>query len=86
MHPWASLVAQLIKNPPAMQRPAFNPWVGNIPWRRERLPSPVFWPVEFHGLYNPWGFKESDMNEQLSLHMHLYACIFVYIHICTHII
>ena len=22
-----------------------------IPWRRERLPSPVFWPGEFHGLY-----------------------------------
>ena len=21
------------------------------PWRRERLPTPVFWPGEFHGLY-----------------------------------
>ena len=20
----------------------FNPWVGKIPWRRERLPTPVF--------------------------------------------
>ena len=30
---WASLVAQLVKNPPAMQ----ETWVGNIPWRRERL-------------------------------------------------
>ena len=29
----------------------FNPWVGKIPWRRERLPTPVFWPGEFHGLY-----------------------------------
>ena len=28
-----------------------DPWVGNIPWRRERLPTPVFWPGEFHGLY-----------------------------------
>ena len=26
-----------------------------IPWRRERLPTPVFWPGEFHGLYSPWG-------------------------------
>ena len=28
-----------------------NPWVGKIPWRREQLPTPVFWPGEFHGLY-----------------------------------
>ena len=39
---------------PALQcrRPGFNPWVGKIPWRRERLPTPVFWPGEFHGLYS----------------------------------
>ena len=56
----ASLVAQLVKNPPAMRetwvrvrRPGFNPWVGKIPWRRERLPTPVFWPGEFHGLCSP---------------------------------
>ena len=30
-------------------------------------PFPVFWPGEFHGLYSPWGRKESDMTEQLSL-------------------
>ena len=46
---WASLVAQLVKNPPAMQ----ETWIGKIPWRRERLPTPVFWPGEFHGLYSP---------------------------------
>jgi len=33
------------------KRPGFDPWVGQIPWRRERLPTPVFWPGEFHGLY-----------------------------------
>ena len=27
------------------------------PWRREWLPTPVFWPREFHGLYSPWGCK-----------------------------
>ena len=32
-------------------RCGFDPWVGKIPWRRERLPTPVFWPGEFHGLY-----------------------------------
>ena len=48
---WASLVAQLVKNSPAMQKIGFNPWVGKIPWRRERLPAPVFGPGEFRGLY-----------------------------------
>ena len=91
----ASLVAQLVKNPPAMQktllwflswedplekrkathscilglflwlswrrihlqcwRARFNSWVGKIHWVRERLPTPVFWPREFHELYSPWG-------------------------------
>ena len=31
------------------------------------LPTPVFWPGEFYGLYNPWGCKELDTTEQLSL-------------------
>jgi len=57
------LVAQVVKNLPAMGRPGFNPWVGKVPWRRDRLPTPVFWPGEFHGLYSPWGCKESDMTE-----------------------
>ena len=30
---------------------------------REMLPTPVFWPGEFHGLYSPWGPKESNMTE-----------------------
>ena len=103
---WASLIAQLVKNPPAMQETWFDSWVGkicwirdrlptplflgfpcssagkestcntgvlgstsvgNIPWRREQLPSSVFWPGEFHGLYSPWGHRESDMTEQLLL-------------------
>ena len=39
--------------------------------RRERLPTPVFLPGEFHGQrslagYNPWGVIESDMTEQLT--------------------
>ena len=47
---WASLVAQLVKNLPAM----WETWVRSlgwkIPWRRERLPTPGCWPGEFHGL------------------------------------
>ena len=44
---WASRVTQRVKNLLAMQ----ETWVGKISWRREKLPTPVFWPGEFHGLY-----------------------------------
>ena len=37
--------------------PGFEPQFGKIPWRRERLPTPVFWPGEFHGLYSSWVTK-----------------------------
>ena len=63
-HFWASLEVQLVKNLPAM----WETWVGKIPWRRERLPTPVFWPREFHRLCSPWGHKESGMTERLSRH------------------
>ena len=45
----------------------FNPWVEKIPWRREQLSMPGFWPGEFHGLYSPQGSKELDTTVQLSL-------------------
>ena len=35
----------------------FCPWVGKILWRRERLPTPVFWPGEFRGLQSPGGHR-----------------------------
>ena len=60
---WASPVAQLIKNPPAMWEIWFDLWVGKMPWRTERLPTLVSWPGEFHGLYSPWGRKELDRTE-----------------------
>ena len=99
-------VAQLVKNPPAMQGTRFDSWVRKICWRRDRLltpafldfpggsageesacnvgdletwvrsldwedplekgirlPTSVFWPGEFHGLYSPWGHKELDTSE-----------------------
>ena len=54
---WASLVAQLVKNLPVMQNTGFDPWVGQIPWRRERLPTSVLWPKELHGLYKALGLQ-----------------------------
>ena len=50
-------MAQLVENLPAVR----ETW--------ERLPTPVFWPGEFHGLYIivHGGHKESEMTERLSL-------------------
>ena len=66
-------MAQLVKDPPAMRETWVQSWVGKIPWRRERLPTPVFWPGEFHGLYSPWGHKESDVAEWLSVSLYTYT-------------
>ena len=60
-------VAQLVKNLPAM----WETWVQSLGWEdpleKEKATTPVFWPEEFHGLYSPWGHKELDTTERLSL-------------------
>jgi len=38
----ASLIAQLVKSWPAMQKTQLDSWVGEIPQRRDRLPTTVF--------------------------------------------
>ncbi|XDC71441.1 hypothetical protein R6Z07F_002614 [Ovis aries] len=38
----ASPIAQLVKNPPAMQETLVRLLVGEIHWRRDRLPTPIF--------------------------------------------
>ena len=58
---WASSVAQLVRIWLQFGRPGFNPWVGKMPWRRERPLTLVFWLGEFHGLYSPWVRKELGM-------------------------
>ena len=64
----ASLVAQTLKNLPAMQETwvRFLGWEDS--WRREWQPTPAFLLGEFHGQrrlagYSPWSCKESDMTE-----------------------
>ena len=55
------LVAQLVKNLPAMQ----ETWVQSMGWEDPQekgkaiLSTPVFWPGEFHGVYSTWSCKES---------------------------
>ena len=43
------------------------PGLERSPGAGKGYPTPVFWPGEFHGLYSPWGCKELDMTERLSL-------------------
>ena len=92
----ASLIFQLVKNPPAMQETlgrrrdrlptlvflgfpcssagkesACNveglgsiPGLGRSPGEgKERLPTPVSWPGEFHGLYSPWGHSRTQLSD-----------------------
>ena len=62
-------------------RPGFDSWVGMIPWRREWLPTPVFWPGEFHGPYSPWDCKELDRTERLSLLLSKHEHFIYYLYI-----
>ena len=63
----ASLVAQLVKNPPAMQ----ETWIRSLGWedpleKGKATHSRILaWRIP--GLYSLWGREESDTNEQLSL-------------------
>ena len=61
------LVAQLVKNPPAM----CEIWVQSLGWEdpleKRKATQLVFWPGEFHTLYSPWGHKELDMTKRLSI-------------------
>ena len=68
----ASLVAQMVNNLPAMQETWVRSQGQEDPWRREWLPTPVFWPEELHGQrslagYSPWGCKELHITELLTL-------------------
>ena len=59
---WALQVALVVKNLLANVgdiRGTFDPWVGNISWRRAWQPTPVFLPGESQGQrslagYSPW--------------------------------
>ena len=64
-------MAQMVKNPPAMQETWFQSLSREDTWRREWQSTPVFLPGESHGQrslvgYSPWGYIELDMTEQLS--------------------
>ena len=54
------------------RRHRFNAWIRKIPWRRKWQPTPVSLPEKSHGQrslvgYSPWGHKQLDMTEWLSM-------------------
>ena len=53
---WASLVTQLVKNPPAMQDTPVQFLGWKTPWRRDSLPPPVFLLAESHEQRSPAGY------------------------------
>ena len=64
------------------------PGLGRSPWRRKWQPTPVFLPGKFHGQrslagYNPWGHKESDTAERLTLWLFMVTHIYSWIYIIT---
>ena len=68
-----SLVAQLVKNRPAVQETQFNSSTGKIPWRRAWQPIPVLLPGKSPWTEEPgglgrirWGHKDMDMTELVS--------------------
>ena len=65
---WASLVAQLVKNLPAMQETWVRSMGGEDPLQKEMATQSIFLPGKSHEQrslvdYSPWGRKESDTTE-----------------------
>ena len=61
----------MVKKLPAMWETQVDPWIRKLPWRMERLPTPVFLPGEFHGQrclvgYTVHGVEELDVTEWLT--------------------
>ena len=78
---WHSGKEKLCLQCRSCRRLRFGPWVRKIPWRREWQPTPLFLPEEFHGQRSltgcsPWGHKEQDTTERLSL-THSYKYIII---------
>ena len=65
---WASLITQLVKIPPAMR----ETWLLSLGWEdplekgKATHSSILAWRIPWT-TYSPWGLKESDTTERLSL-------------------
>ena len=73
---WAFLVTQGVKNMQC-RRPGFDPCLGKIPWRRERLPTPVFLPGESLGQRSMAGYSTQgciELHTTERLHIECVLC------------
>ena len=59
---WTSLVAQLKRICLPCWKLGFNPWTGQIPWRRAWQPTSVFLPRESHGQRRLMGYRSWGCN------------------------
>ena len=85
---WASLVAQMVKNPPAL----WETWVqflglGKSPGGGHGNPLHYSCLQNPHGQrslmgYSLWGHKESDMTEQLSIAQCVCVCVCISAQLC----
>ena len=71
----ASLMAQMIKNPPAMQETQVQSLGQEDSLEEEMATHSVFLPRKFHGQtslmgYSPWGCKELDTTERLNTYVY----------------
>ena len=60
---WASLIAQLVENPPAMQKTLVHFLGWEDPLEKGKATDSSILAREFQELYNPQGCKELDMTE-----------------------
>ena len=63
-------MAQLVKNPPAIRRPGFDPWIGKTPG--EGKGNSLHYPGLENAMHSSGGHKESDTTERLSLSLFPY--------------
>ena len=68
MRSWNKKKKVLVRNLLAM----WETWIQSLGWEDPlEKEKPVFWLGEIHGLCSPWGCKESDTTERVSLHADL---------------
>ena len=90
---WAYLVAQLVKNPPAIR----ETWVRSLGWEdpleKGKAPYLVFWPGEFHGLCIVHGLAKSqtrlsDFHFRICIYTvinttSIFMCVYVCMYTCV---
>ena len=83
-----SLVAQMVKTPPAMETQVRFLGQEDSPGEGEQQLTPGFLPGEFHGQkslvgYNPWGHKQSDTTNTFTFQETQRQLDWLYLQLCS---